>query len=237
MRQRSDFPTGNKGLTLTELMVVISITTVIALLAFPAGRQVYDQSRAAVCLGQLRSYGTAVMAMLADTGGVPKVSSITQINFWNMLYPAYIQEKPRCPLANAKERTLTYGFHYVGNAGLLYSFPKLQGIPVAPSQVVLATEGYSTGGLYSATHLNMTMWGIRDGESPSSENEGSTRRAQYHGPSANRGLNLLFLDGHARLVVPERGDWWNEPTYGTSTNGGYFYNRTQFSRMAKGQNF
>jgi len=227
----------SSGLTLIELMVVISITVILALLAVPVGRQAYDQSRTAVCLGQLRSYGAAVMAALGERGGVPQASSVSEINFKSMLYPNYIKEPPHCPLATSAERAMQYGFHYVGNSGLLYSFPKLQGIPVPSYRIVLAAEGYSTGGLYSATHLNMTMWGIRDGESASPENEGSVRRAQYHGPPSRRGLNLFFLDGHAKLVSPERGDWWNEPTYGTSSNGGYFYNRTQFSRMAKGQSF
>lgn len=234
MSKQTEIPAKKSGFTLTELLVVIVILSILIVLLIPSGQRFYNAGLKTVCLGNMRSYGLAVMNMVADQGGIFGATNVQDISFKDLLVPAYLDNELRCPLASSADMTNKYGFRYGGNAGLFFNFPNLKGLPAPPSRVILASEDY-TSGFYSPTHFNMTMWGIKDGQSPGPENEGSARRAQYHGSPDHRGLNVFFLDGHAATVMPTDNDWWQPPTLGTATNGGYFYNRTQFSAMKTGK--
>jgi hypothetical protein len=142
-------------------------------------------------------------------------------------------------LADDKDIANFISMRYSGNGNLPLYFPKLTGIPAPSSRVILAAEFYYTTGFASFTHLNMTMWGCPESASSTAatakNKEGAYCTPQYHGSSSNRGLHAFFLDGHCELVKPPNSEWSiRTPIYGDATNGGYFYDGTQFYLMKAG---
>ncbi len=233
--------------TLVEALVAFAIIAISMALAFSAFSRMRDASREVSCLANLRSFGNATLAFAGDNGGLPGWNGLgpkeqeeggtSYPDFGKWLIPKYLPETLYCPLATRKERELTSGFRYAGSAGLAQYYPKLKNIPAPLSRVVLAVECYGAN-FWSSTHLNMTMYGVSDANAKDDRmksNEGSVRRSQYHGTSENRGLHLFFLDGHAALIRPTDGDWYQKPIYGDATNGGYFYDRNQFNSMKAGR--
>lgn len=238
-----------RAFTLIEMVVVILVVIVLFALLAPAILAVRDQALAATCLGNMRQYGTAMLTLAADQGGLPLsgAGGGEPLRVANWLKP-YLEVFPKCPLSRRSERKVgkdglpEYGFNYVGNGNLsdnfkvgdgYKSFRLLKDIPAPSSRVVLAAECYRSDGYWAAGHLNRTIWG-NDNGSANPEDEGSMRRPQYHGTSENRGLHFFFLDGHAKLVTATENDWTKKPTKGDKTNGGYFYEVNQIGAMARG---
>lgn len=233
------------GLSLVEALVVIGVIVTLLALLFPAFGRMRDASKEAICLGNLRAYGSSLLSAIADHGGLPAWNGLgpreqtdgsTYPSFDLWLIPEYLPAKLRCPLATEAEKKLPAGFSYGASAGLAQFFHKLKGIPAPSHRVVLASETYGTTH-WSPTQLNQAMWGVSDANAKDERMrlyEGSIRRPQFHGTKAERGLNLLMLDGHAALVQPPKSDWYQRPIYGDETNGGYFYDRVQFGKMYRG---
>ncbi len=57
-----------RGITLTELLVVLSIVAVLAGIAYPVGGSLIGRSREAACLGNLRGIGIGLQGYLQDHG-------------------------------------------------------------------------------------------------------------------------------------------------------------------------
>lgn len=236
--------------TLTELLVVLGTVALLAVLLLPVYQRAQQGSKEVQCLSNLRSYGAALLAYVGDHRGLPwwdgngesaQTQGSTYPNYEVWVRPYLHQvlaQRLRCPLINAAERADTTArntFNYSGNSALNIYYPKLSALPVPSSRVFLAAESYASAGFNHSVHLNMTMWGVSEaaayGPNDGLPGAGSIRKAQYHGGGTRRGLNIFFLDGHAALIHPEKNDWREGPTYGTSANGGYFYERKQFQRM------
>jgi len=198
----------------------------------------------------MRTYGLATLAYAAEHNGLPnylgRTSEAVKYDSSNggwilALYPTYInlkaENKLRCPLANAADKKNSLEYQYALNAALCYFYPKLIGLPVPSSRVVLAMEGHAETYTFGANLANKSMWGNVQGPSGDAQ-EDSSQPIQYHGSSTQRGLHCFFLDGHTELVFPQDGNWKNSPTYGAmeggKDNGGYFYDHIQFSRMSQG---
>ncbi len=236
------------GFSLAELLVALAVLGVVLLMAIPAYQRSQLHVKEVQCMGLLRSFGASVLAYANDHSGLPwwdgngsqsqtEYSTYPRFEYWVRPYLHKVpSQQLRCPLATAKDREENRNFYYTGNAGLCINYPRLNGIPVPVSRVVLASEMYYYDSFSSPSHLNMTMWGISERDAGGSisaiEAGGGGEKAQYHGPKTERGLNLFFLDGHVRLVQPTRNDWRLEPNYGTLTNGGIFYARKQFEALA-----
>lgn len=229
--------------TLAELLITIAVLAVLMAILLPVMGRVREKARTVECMTNLRSYGTAVMAFIADHNQSLPDRTTPDLAVQNPLdYPGWVQPyvgKPlkelRCPLVNAQERDENRGFAYNGNGSLPDYYPRLTGIPVPPSRLVLAAEMYTwSGGFSDRGHFNRTIWGNATGGANPAD-EGQKLRPQYHGSPAHRGLHLFFLDGHIKLVSAQDNDWAAGPTYGDATNGGYFYDRRQFDRMKRGK--
>ncbi len=236
--------------TLTELLIALGIIGVLSALAFPLYQRAQQSGKEIQCLGNLRSYGMAVLAYAGENNGLKwwdgkGIASQTE----GSTYPAFeawvrpylhrvAAQRLRCPLIAEREKAdnaFKNNFNYAGNSALNIYYPKLNSLPVPASRVFLAAEMYGTDGFNHNVHLNMTMWGIADasgyGTTEDLINAKPIRRPQYHGGSTNRGLNIFFLDGHAALIRPTKGDWREPPVYGTASNGGYFFEQKQFKAM------
>ena len=231
-----------KGFTLVELLAVVAVLGGVAILLYPVFQRAVASSKASACANNMRTYGLAVQMYMQENGGrLPDRRSSNPnpplLRYGNWVKP-YLGRKLidfRCPLATATERRLTSGFTYCGNGALTEYYPDLKELPAPASRVVLAAEMYDwTQGFYVAGHFNRTIWGNGNGGANPAD-EGTARRAQYHGTPGKRGLFLFFLDGHVQLVSAPNNDWTNSPTLGDATNGGYFYTTKQFNDLRLGK--
>lgn len=233
--------------SLMELLVAVAIVAVLLVIAIPAIGSIRNASIAVKCLGNLRNFGTAVLAFSGDNNGLPWWNGkgypasaeppSTRPNFEAWVRPYLHKEfknRLRCPLKPANAGDYTY--EYAGNSSLCWYFPKLRSIPAPQSRVVLAME-FGDYNFYWTAPMNAVMWGIGNGEGamPPAQPD-ANGRPHYHGSPKNRGLHMFFLDGHAQLVCPEGGNWGRgkSPTYGNATNGGLFYDYHQFREMSEG---
>lgn len=59
----------NQGFTLIELLVAVAVIALLAMLIFPVAHGVMQSSRAAVCVSNLRTLGSALHAYIAENNG------------------------------------------------------------------------------------------------------------------------------------------------------------------------
>ena len=238
-------PSGIQGVTLVEILAVICIMAILTVLLAPVAKDLVAKGQTAQCLGNIRTYGAAVLTMAADQNGLPywdglgaatTTTGSPQFQKW-LTEGGYLDTLDlRCPLGNRpimKDVQRRYRFPYSGNMSLCHDFPKLVGIPAPSSRVVLAGEVYDWDGWTSQTSLNSTIW--NGGTVGSEGNRHPITR--YHGGPEKRGLHFFFLDGSAALVVPTANDWSREPVRAPLTGHattGYFYHRTQFTNLKNG---
>lgn len=247
MNSFSHHQRSQRAFSLIELLVLIALLAVVALISLPVYQKLRRSAKAIQCLNQTRQFGTAVLAYSAEHSGFPwwngegaasqtGGSSSPRFELWARPYLGYtkIAGRLRCPLMRPED-VAKNRFNYAGNGALCHFYPKLTGIPVPSSQVVLVAENTYYEAFWVATHLNMTMWGFgeREAEEGIGGDEGlqETEIAQNHGSMKTKGLHLFFLDGHVSFISPTSNDWRREPTYGTKTNGGYFYTIRQFREL------
>ncbi len=254
------FHRNRSAFSLIELLVALAIIAIASVFVFSLYHKARQSTKEVQCLANLRSYGSGVLTYATDNSGFPwwdgsSTASHTagdsalgsvrpHFESWVRPYLHRVKsERLRCPLITAQERRETksdYTFNYGGNSALCMYYPRLQGIPVPSSRVVLAAETLDIAGFHDSVHFNMTAWGISEAHALRGGTEfgirPQVRRPQYHGSEKARGLNLFFLDGHISRVLPAKNDWREGPTLGNATNGGYFYDRNQFREMKENPN-
>lgn len=236
-----------RAFTLYELLAVVAILGVLIVLVAPVASRLQRQGMEVKCLSNIRTYGNAVLTMMADRGGLPEwdglgssasETGVPQFNKW-LTTGGYLPVEPalRCPLGDSPQMqnvTPRYRFPYAGNMSLCATFPKAFAVPAPLHRVVLAAEVNDWDGFTSATNLNSTIW---NGGTPG--NDGQQRPlTRYHGTPTQRGLHFFFLDGSASLVFPTDNNWNLEPVRapitGTASQG-YFYHRTHFENLKNGR--
>lgn len=222
--------------TLTEILFAIGILVTIVMLLFPAFNYAKRASKQAACLNNIRTFGVAVLTFAADNQGFPdqrpRPGEKAVINGrWNTwMVPNYLGKELFCPSSTPEDRKKPSGFRYAGNAALCGYFPTLRDIPAPTARIFLAAECYSgNDGFATHGHLNNTM---RGSDSP---NPNINYRAQYHGPSEKRGLNIFFLDGHAELISPRDNDWATARYSSVHNPDGYFFSVLDFGYLKDGK--
>ncbi len=136
-------------------------------------------------------------------------------------------------------RNAAYCYNYAGNSGLCIYYPRVFDVPAPMSRLVIAAEFNDFDHFYWDAPFNMIMWdayadyGMFDGI-PAQRDTGG--QPQYHGTGDQRGLHMFFADGHARLVIPEGGNWrrGQTSTYADGTNDGIIYDSRQLSELKSG---
>lgn len=239
--------TNIKAFTLLEILIAITIVSILIVLTLFVVGKFKDHSIAMKCLMNIRTYGVAVLTMAADNqgelpawdgnGAATSITGPPQFYRW-LTTGKYLSTNPplRCPLA---DNPLMAGvtdqrrFPYAGNSSLCYTFPKLWTIPAPSHRVVLAVEANHWDGFTAASNLNDIMW---NGGSPGKDG-GAYPISHYHESSKQRGLHCFFLDGSARLVVPTDGDWGKEPGAAPGKNAGetgIIFSKTQLYNLRQG---
>lgn len=245
--------TKNKiGFTLIELLVVLAIFTVLIALAFPIMTKLRQNTLAAKCVANIKTYGTAVLTFAADNGGLPqwdgepssKSKNTPQVDKW-LTDGKYLPTKPRvrCPLADGAQYDQVYNryrFPYAINIALCQYYHRnfFTEFPAPLHRVVLAAETNDWDGFESRTSLNSAIWlGGEVGVDGEQSNPTRMPIPRYHGDEDHRGLHFFFMDGSVKLVYPTDNDWTKQPVCapltGVATEG-YFYHRTHYGNMKKG---
>ncbi len=235
-----------QAFTVVETLVVIAVLAVLLVILLPVLNHVRQRSLTAKCMGNIRSYGLAVLSMVTDNGTLRYWdglgSSLTTTGkpqyMKDLVRAGYFEEnKPlRCPLADTSKMNDVPGqkrFPYAGNIWLCHYYPRLKGIPAPLHRVALAGEVNHWDGWDSWTAFNDTVW---NGGSVGEEGN-QYPVARYHGSPQRRGLHFFFVDGSVRLLTPVGGDWRNPPT-AAPTSGvareGAFYHGTHIKNLANG---
>jgi prepilin-type N-terminal cleavage/methylation domain-containing protein/prepilin-type processing-associated H-X9-DG protein len=193
------------GFTLIELLVVIAIIAILAAILFPVFARAREKARQTSCLSNLKQIGLAEKMYeqdyderMASYSSHPGAAA--DYSYREMLEP-YLKNDQivLCP-SDDRDSGWSYGPNIsnvgIGNPatghGYLYCFRKIATFEV-PAETAIFAE---TSGSY---------WRYNGGESDN---------IQYEEPRHNEGMNIAYLDGHAKWVsvqfmYGEAGKWPN----------------------------
>ncbi|MEO6846290.1 MAG: prepilin-type N-terminal cleavage/methylation domain-containing protein [Chthoniobacterales bacterium] len=228
-----------EGFTLVELLVVICIIATLSAILIPAANGAHRRAQQAVCLGNIRTVGNAVLSMVADQGNFTGRSAagfadpgFATGNIMQYLVAANktkggSTKMPRCPLI----QTNGNGGNYSVNA-YLSLWQNLSSVPAPLSRTILVSECSYSAYMYNVAmemEMTETMWGLAyNGSSPPADAkyavlkalEGKDYTPQYHGDPTNRGLNMFMVDGSATLVTSGVNcNFYYAPSHASVSNG------------------
>lgn len=138
----------NKGLTLIELLIVLTIIAALGALLYPTIMNARESARQTTCLSNLKQIGVALHLYLQDWGtGVCEIANFGLPPSLMHLYPHYVNSKEifRCPsVRDSYRRTSPVSYLYQvwkGDGRVPNEPPELQGPPMYFCQEVAKRTG------------------------------------------------------------------------------------------------
>jgi prepilin-type N-terminal cleavage/methylation domain-containing protein/prepilin-type processing-associated H-X9-DG protein len=209
-----------RGFSLIELMVVISIIAILAAVAVPALGSVLESSQRSKCASNMRSIGAGIHLYAAENNGrLPSINCLTPDSTWIEQLQPYLGTNyttvrvcPADPRAAEKLRTdhatsylmnerVEADSFYDGATGELIPgetiFDRLVRIP-NPSRAIIMFLGNTNKTATGTDHIHvsvMSFWnGVRSEIWPDAFGGGA--------PDGTRGnANYLFADGHVQNIA------------------------------------
>lgn len=194
------------GFTLIELLVVIAIIAILAAILFPVFARARAKARAANCLSNEKQMALGLLMYVQDYDErFPPYHYFVVIGGTNyniqqedMIYP-YVKNAQmlRCPeVVNVSNPcgvpSPSVGFNYGGYA---YNMQLISYYP-APTNVIARCQ--SLGGVQDVA--NTILWGDSCCHYGGAMDEASCPRVTLTaGKRHNEGVNLCFVDGHAKF--------------------------------------
>jgi prepilin-type N-terminal cleavage/methylation domain-containing protein/prepilin-type processing-associated H-X9-DG protein len=230
-------PRCRAGFTLIELLVVIAIIAVVAAILFPVFTRVREKGRQSVCLSNLRQLGAAITMYTQDYDSV--IPNVTGGNPGANYTGGWVYFSRFGDLWNTPP--LMAAFHVT--RGSIYPYVKNPGIYVCPSDTMGARSGLSYAindclhtvpdtfvGMsfgnplsrydHPAQTMLLTEEGAGQDPRTGSTNDGGLA---YPGDPLSRrhndGLEVVFLDGHAKWYRTEQVVPLNLQTGGDTCHG------------------
>lgn len=186
-------PINSRAFTLVELLVVVTITGLLASLSMAAVKGATDKARTTKCLSNLRQVGTAVQLYVSENqGSLPDTSHAgLELSWTNTLTP-YLSTNylSKCPCAQHAIAKVTYAWNdllteQVGpNKGRGFPINRLRS-PSATLAIAELPDDAVSEHFHFALERRLTPTTFR-----------KSVEVERHGLSAN----YLFTDGHAETL-------------------------------------
>ena len=211
-----------RGFTLIELLVVIAIIAILAAILFPVFAKAREKARQTSCLSNMKQLGLAAMQYAQDYDELlPRINIAVAANTY------YLPNGVLAP--NTAMLWHTIIFPYVKNIGVF----------TCPSDSYKYAGEYTGGGSYGMNAWNPGMalgtvqfpaetmfWGEAtggdsynlDGDTAGANEEMLGSATVTNVPRHNGGLNVAFLDGHAKWVQGSK-----VPAYSGAATSRFWY--------------
>jgi len=212
---------GRKGFTLVELLVTISIITILAALLLPAVSDAREKAETATCSQNLRQIGAGLMSFAGENEGLFPLAGATVARGatdsqtgkpgWTEQLDPYLGENTkvyRCPgSARVIPNNVTYGYFLGARA----AYEESGGFAALNLNKLHAASKYILGG-----EVASNMFTATDADKDDyTQSPAFAATAPFH----NERVNLLFADGSVRQAKEFDSDTM-EYTY-SGTGSGY----------------
>ncbi len=210
MNKKAQIEAGRSAFTLVELLVVVSIITILASLLLPALSQARDRAKEIACANTKKQLALAVVLYAGDySEWVPASTYYTGTPAWRYLAQplGYLPSTNSffgavCASSNVKPASIVSGI----TIGYNYCLSSKYGVPIRYK--VGSFRHPQEIGLWACTKGPPSLWGGSDGEwAWYDQNHFGYRHAQR--------TNASFLDGHARsftqLEITTLPNWFLRP--------------------------
>jgi prepilin-type N-terminal cleavage/methylation domain-containing protein/prepilin-type processing-associated H-X9-DG protein len=213
MKRRSPMPRAahHSGFTLIELLVVIAIIAILAAMLFPVFAQARESARKAACQNNLKQIGSALLMYAQDHDEtLPNSGSGAGGDVVRLLEPyskqRFGQGIWKCPshpqLTPMSGWTSSYGynFQYLLDAGPDYPHTGYNGFENSGVTLAFLQRPAETMSFmdHTAPPNNVNLWSYIARPADTENNDGFGRAHFRHTGQAN----VLFLDGHVKVVRP-----------------------------------
>jgi prepilin-type N-terminal cleavage/methylation domain-containing protein/prepilin-type processing-associated H-X9-DG protein len=201
-----------RAFTLIELLVVIAIIAILAAILFPVFARAKEAAKATSCLSNLKQLGLSVRLYMSDNDDLVPPAAYADDNgvkIWHQLLQPYVKNTaiwwcPSSGLAKTDQDgtpTTHYGYNAFYLSGLALDFSNFM-TPRPVSETALGSPSDTVLLADSRTSVEGS-WCGDDGKYLLPPSQSPTDCWGKLDPRHNGGLNVLWVDGHAKKMRPD----------------------------------
>lgn len=187
--------------TLIEMLMVVSITIILAALLFPALQKAKDNASQMQCMNNLKNIGYSFASYAGDYNGFLPGGATSWAYYNAMNWSSYGLEEysiskrklNRCPARNGKLNSASDYWYIMWTTGYgaSYSSAQYQGEWIRLGKTVVQDNP-------DRVYYDYSNWIACDG--PQNPSASYPNRGQWH---KGRGINTLFYDNHVKFIVAQ----------------------------------